>query len=127
MNKETFTDTCAELFMTGAQPDMNFVLRIYATPLNHPIAIRITEENDLVRKVEVVLAPGVGNPMEIALNKWKQNHFSDHCPISRQPGTIRYPDSDVLEIEFTGDIALTACQQSDGSRTKSVRYSDATC
>jgi hypothetical protein len=127
MNKETLSETCAELFMTGTQPDMNFVLRIHATSLNHPTAIRITEENDLVRRVEVDLAPGVGNPMDIALNKWKQNHFSDHCPISQQPGTIRYPDSDALEIEFTGDIALTDCQQSDGSRTKAVNYVAASC
>lgn len=120
-------DSCIALFMTGSQPHMNFLLRVYGTDLNHPVAFSLTDDGTLVRSVSITLAQGPGAHMDIPLNRYKPNHASALCPLSQVEGAVLYPDEDVLTVEFPGQIALAACQQFNGSRSKIFQYNKAIC
>lgn len=120
-------DSCISLFMTGSQPNMNFLLRVNGTELNHPLAFSLTDDGTLVRKVSITLAPGPGGHMDIPLNSFKPNHASSLCPLSQVEGAVLYPDEDVLTVEFPGQVALTACQQFNGNRSKKIHYNKAIC
>lgn len=120
-------DSCISWFMTGSQPNMHFLLRVNATALNHPLAFSLTDDGILVRNVSVTLAPGPGAHMEIPLNRFKPNHASALCPLSQVEGAVLYPDEDVLTVEFPGRIALAACQQFNGSRSRIFQYNKAIC
>lgn len=120
-------NSCIFLFMTGSQPHMNFLLRINGTALNHPVAFSLSDDGTLVRNVSITLAPGPGDHMDIPLNRFKPNHASSLCPLSQVEGAVLYPDEDVLTVEFTGQVALTACQQFNGNRGKKIRYNKAIC
>ncbi len=129
-------NSCAELGMKGDQPNMQFELLVHSTPINHPIGIEVLETIDnLVRRVQVTLAPGPGKPMKMEFTCSKPYHYSFNCNHSQDPPAgdntplVPYPDSDELIIEYAGSIPLTGCQETQGagSRKKSIRFNSATC
>lgn len=122
--------------MKGNQPNMQFELWVHSTSINHPIGIEVLESFDnLVRRVQVTLAPGQGTPMKIEFTCSKPYHYSFNCydsqipPAGHNTPMVPYPDSDELIIEYAGSIPLTGCQETQGvgSRRKGIRFNSATC